>query len=255
MPTVVSITSFLDRPLRRGLCLVALCSFLILGCSPLHADFTIEDVIDRNPLEIGTGATLRLSKFGSNAVVAMSAFVSLRNAQGTIDALLPAINRRLTCDNGHPIQAELRELRLNSEQGRLSVRAAAHVVDCKVGALEGDVSVIIPLELAATLTAIRLIARRPIVQSEGVYLVVFPLPDGVIRRSAARIEPELAKIVDTLNATLQRQFAHDAVARYRRLFRLRIETAQTDFDGSNLTINLKLSGQAPIVAVNSLFIQ
>lgn len=250
---MVSITSFLERCPRHGFRLATLGLFLMLGCSPLRADFTIEDVIDRNPLEIGTGATLRLSKFGSNAIVAMSAFVSLRNAQATIDALLPAINRRLSCDNGHPIQAELRELRLNSEQSRLSVRAVAHVVDCKVGALEGDVSVVVPLELVATPTAIKFLARRPVVQSEGVYLAVFPLPDGIVRRSATRIEPELARIVDTLNATLQRQFAHDAVTKYRRLFRLRIETAQTDFDGSNLTVNLKLSGQAPIVAVNSLF--
>lgn len=250
---MVSITSFLDQSLRYGFRLAALGLFLILGCLPLHADFTIEDVIDRNPLEIGTGATLRLSKFGSNAVVEMSAFVSLRNAQATIDALLPAINRRLSCDNGHPIQAELRELRLNSEQSRLSVRTVAHVVDCRVGALEGDVSVIVPLELVATPTAIKLVAQRPIVQSEGVYLAVFPLPNGVVRRGATKIEPELAKIVGTLNATLQRQFSHEAVTKYRRLFRLRIETAQTDFDGSHLTVSLKLSGQAPIVAVNSLF--
>lgn len=245
----------LDRFLQCGLCLAVSGFFLLLGCSPLRADFTIEDVIDRNPLEIGTGATLRLSKFGPNAVAAMSAFVSLRNAQATIDALLPAINRRLTCDNGHPIQAELRELRLSSDQGRLSVRTSAHVVDCHVGALEGDVSVVVPLQLAATPTTIKLVAGRPVVQSEGVYLVVLPVPERLIRNSASRIEPELAKIVGTLNATLQRQLAHEAVTRYRRLFRLRVERAQADFDGSNLTVNLQLSGQAPIIAVNSLFNQ
>jgi hypothetical protein len=236
--------------------LIALTGMCVLAGGSANAQFTIEPILDRQPINLAFGADVSLSRFGPNVVATAKAFAALRGAQGIVDAALPEINRRLACVRGRKIGAEVVQIRPQSSYGIIgradsfTIDVKANVRRCGFGFYGGDVAVSVPVTITARERSIAL-AAGPVQVDSNVYVVsLVRVPEDVVRRATADIKPQVEKVVAMMNRWINSQLFNPALRRQIAAYSLKVVSPRLEMQQGVLTVSVELSGQVPVKTVN-----
>ena len=220
------------------------------------AQFRIDSLLDKGPIRFGAGTEIELSRSGADVVRTITVSGVLRGAQTAINSLLPEINRRLACDTNR-FSAEFTEVTIESgspafsEKATLNITADARIARCRRLPVTGDVAVIIPLSVVIKNQAVELRAQGARVESRGVVAAGFiPVPGIFVAAAGKRVAQRIDEALALVNDSLKRALVDDSARAKER--KLAMQSASVTFDGNDLFVRVRMSGQGPLSLVNSL---
>ena len=238
-----------------------ICHSLLAACLVLWTHGAQAQVrIDQVPLHFTAGMDLQVTTLGDAVVLTAKVQATLRNAQETIRALMPALNRRLACGaRREGFGFTITDVSLQSPSpfggnGQVVIAADVSARGCRAGLLHSDVRVSIPFSVLAEPAngrrSIVLRAGAPEISPQGYFLaglvtIAPSIKDKVNRGAGSALRAK----IDSVNAAIRTAILRLMDHRQIRTFNPAIQSVQLATNGSDLTVELRMSGQISGAAV------
>lgn len=234
-----------------------LVAIFVLTAVPLaHAQFKIEEILDKGPLRLSAGVDVRLSRFGEQVVANATTFAILRDAQGVIAALLPGINKRNQCTASKDVGIVVTDITptqmIAGASQQFAFRAVVQVSDCQLNSLSGQISIVLPVNVRTRANSIYLQTAPPQTESD---LTAFGIhvPAFIVQRKIAKFTPGIDEMVKKLNSAINTQMNNPGLRAIVKTYHLQLNQPTLTLDQGDLRVAVEMTGQASTQTVNSWF--
>jgi hypothetical protein len=242
--------------LRAASYLALVAGFILAAHPAAHAQFKIEEILDKGPLRLSAGIDLQLSRFGSEVAASATAFAVLRDAQDVITAMLPGINKRLACARGKDIGFAVTEISptqmIAGRDQQFAFRTIVQVNGCGWTPVAGQITLVLPVNIRTKVNSVYLQTGTPASES-NLTALGFHVSDSVVRKKIAKFTPVIDDMVKKLNAAINTQMSYPSLRAAVKNYRLQISQASLTFDRGDLRVAVQMTGQASTQTVNSWF--
>jgi hypothetical protein len=225
---------------------------LLLACGSAQAQLRI----DQLPLRLTAGAEVQVTAEGNRVLLAATIRTTLSGVQESIDALIPTLNQRFSCEGGNQklgltiADATLSPGPASSIRSQVVLTMSVTGRECFTQLLHTNATVTVPLSVGARRSAVIIVAGSPEVTPTGFFVRAF-LSDAMRQDINRKVSQFLHQRLRTVNKLVNAASLGAIASGQFKMFNPRVQSIEIVARGGDLTIETQLAGQIAGRTVNA----